>query len=287
MGTFKSLEGISDGDEKQFVPKFTTIEFSISTIVEKLRMVDELSDAEIKDIIFRQYNTILDYDQFLKDLKSREAIQELFKNERFLNNLIYCVEKIKLTEYQVICLNKLAFDFIITYGNTIPNVRNLLTELSLRINTDLVLPLSAIIGIEPAKYLSMVRRSSFDEGLNAGRVNTYLIKAGMDIKEQEIINIYSILFKRISNLFTVTMLSLPENLNQSEMIRYDEMSKALIDILDNMPSEEIMKVLENYASSWSLRGEPKVRFSMQHLHISYGRIANAISVLLDRGTIVP
>lgn len=287
MGTFKSLDGISDGDEIPVVPKFSTIEFSISTIVEKLKKVNMLSDEEIRDIIFRQYNTILDYDNFLKDRKSRETVQELFKNERFLNNLIYCVERIKLNAYQVTCLNKLAFDFIITYGNTNQVVRDLLTELSLRINTDLVLPLSAIIGIEPAKYLSMVRRSSYDEVSIASRVNTYLIKSGLEIKEQEIINIYAILFKRISNLFVVTMLNMPDNLNQSEMVRYDEMSKAILDILDNMPSEEIMKVLSNYASSWSLFGEPKVRFSLQRLHNSYGRITKVVRILLEQGTIVP
>ncbi|MCM1215917.1 MAG: hypothetical protein NC548_15530 [Lachnospiraceae bacterium] len=287
MGTFKSLDGISDGEEIPVVPKFTTIELSISTIVERLKQVNALSDAEIRDIIFRQYNTILDYDNFLKDRKSRETVQELFKNEQFLNNLIYCVERIKLNAYQITCLNVLAFDFIITYGNTNQVVRNLLTELSMRINTDLVLPLSAIIGLEPAKYLSMVRRSSYDEVSIVRRVNTYLIKSGLEIKEQEIINIYAVLFTRISNLFTVTMLEMPDNLNQSEMVRYDEMSKAILDILDNMPSEEIMKVLSNYASSWSLFGEPNVRFSLQCLHNSYGRITKVVRILMEQGTIVP
>lgn len=286
MGTFKSLDYLGSDDERTEFPKFTTIELSISTIVEKLKS-NILSDEELRNIIFRQYSMILDYDLFLKNRKTRESVQELFKNEQFLNNLLYCVGRIQLTEYQVICLNKLAFDYIMTYGNTNPNIRQILIELSLRINTDIVLPLSAIIGVEPAKYIAIVRRSSYDEAVTAGRINTYLIKSGLDLKEQSIIDIYAILFKRVSTLFMVTMLDVPDNLNQLERIRYDEISKAILDILDNMPSVEITKVLSNYASSWQLQGEPKVRFSLQHLHCSYSRITNVVQSLLNEGIAIP
>lgn len=292
MGYFKSLDSAPDGAEnaERHMPKFATVEYTLSTIVDKLHQINSLSDTEIRDIIFRQYKTLLDYDNLLSDNKSREAMQELFKNKRFLTNLVYCAECMQFDTHNITCCNKLAFDYMVFYGdNADPDINILLMELSYRINIKTILPLSAIIGIEPAKYLSMLRFSSFDESKNVKRVNKYIIRSGLNhLREQGIIDVYSRLFERFSILFTETMLTLPEpDYTPEERFRYDEMSKAMIDILDNMPSEEIWKVLENYASTYELKGQPPMRFSMKDLHTSYFRVTNVIRTMLENGIIIP
>lgn len=294
MSIFKSINNPGPQDpwsSKLIMPKFNTVEMSMKTLLDKLRGINSLTDNEVRDIISRQYNTILNYDLFLIGSESREVAQELFINEKFLANLIYCVSNnIQLNEHQVICCNKLTYDYIALHSTSECNqaVRNLLMELSFRVNLKTVLALSPLIGIDNAKYLAMLRRSSFKENKNVRRVNKFLIHSGLELMEQSIINIYGKLFDRVSILFTETMFYLPDNdYTRSEQLRYDEMSKSMIDILDSMPSDQIKQVLVNYSNSFYLKGEPSVRFSMKNLHESYSRIKVVINELSEEGIIVP
>ena len=291
---FKSLNnpGSQDpGSSKLVMPKFNTVELSIKTLLDKLKNVNSLSDNEIRDIICRQYETILNYDLFLVGSESRGIAQELFTNEKFLLNLIYCVSNnIELNDHQIICCNKLAYDYIAFHSTSDCNqtIRNLLMELSFRINLKIVLPLSPLIGIDNAKHLAMLRKSSFKEYKNVQRVNRFIIHSGLEIMEQGIIDIYGKLFNSVSILFAETMFSLPNNdYTKSESLRYDEISKAMIDILDSMPSDQIKQVLSNYCNLFYLKGEPPVRFSMKNIHESYNRIKNVIEELSQEGIIVP
>lgn len=292
MSLFKSLDSVPKSTESSVktIPKFTNVEYTVATFVNKLKEINTLSDKEIQSIIFRQYEMLLDYDLFLVNPESRQVAQQMFMNEKFLTNLIDCVPNLHLNEHQVICCNKLAYDYIAFHkaSECNPTIRALLMELSFRVNLSIVLPLSAIIGLDSAKYLAMLRKSSFKEEKSVARVNRFLIRSGLELREQDMINIYSKLFERVTNLFIVTMFDIPEDdLNNLEYFRYDEMSKSMIDILDNMPSGEIVKVLKSYSNTYFLHGEPPVRFSMMSLHESYGRIKNVINELIEDGIIVP
>lgn len=290
---FDSLKkgvAVSATPPERVFPKFTNVELTINTLVEKLKSIEVLSDNEIKNIIYRQYHTILNYDLFLANEESRIVAQKLFTNERFLNALIICAQDLQLNDHQIICCNKLAYDYIALYPITEKNqtISSLLMELSFRVNFKTVLPLSALIGVDNAKYLAMLRKSSFKEEKNIIRVNRFLIKSGLELKESDMIDIYSKLYTHISSLFITTMFTIAEdNYTKLEFLRYEEMSKALIDILDSMPSAEIKIVLSNYVSSYLLNGEPPIRFSMKNIHESYGRIKQVINNLLEEGIIVP
>ena len=87
---FQSLKGVVENTTppERVVPKFTNVELAISTLVEKLKNVESLTDREITDIIYRQYTTILNYDLFLISPESKTIAQQLFTNERFLNCLV-------------------------------------------------------------------------------------------------------------------------------------------------------------------------------------------------------
>ena len=256
MGLFPIMSeesGVKSPDSKMNKVKetnlFHTIEYEFDTIVSKIRNIDNIDDNHIKDIIKRQHSLILNYDLFLMDSETRKEAQTLFSNKRFLSNLLDIIGLLDISYHEKICLNKLAYDY---YQNDIkdPEVSNLLFQLTTSVNGKDVVVLSGILGMSGAKTLAMIRNSSFKEEKCIHRVNTYIIKCGMNLSTQSIINIYCFLFDRFSTLFNYTMLESapPElSLTPSEMDNYNSISLAIIAILDSMTSNDILTVVRNYA----------------------------------------
>ena len=256
MGLFPIMNeesGVKSPDSKMNKVKetnlFHTIEYEFDTIVAKIRNIDNIDDNHIKDIIKRQHSLILNYDLFLMDSETRKEAQTLFSNKRFLSNLLDIIGLLDISYHEKICLNKLAFDY---YQNDIkdPEVSNLLFQLTKEVNMRDVVVLSGILGMSGAKTLAMIRNSSFKEEKCIHRVNTYIIKCGMNLSTQSIINIYCFLFDRFSTLFNYTMLeSAPSELSltPNELNNYNSISLAIIAILDSMTSNDILAVVRNYA----------------------------------------
>ena len=256
MGLFPIMNeesGVKSPDSKMNKVKetnlFHTIEYEFDTIVAKIRNIDNIDDNHIKDIIKRHHSLILNYDLFLMDSETRKEAQTLFSNKRFLSNLLDIIGLLDISYHEKICLNKLAYDY---YQNDIkdPEVSNLLFQLTTAVNGKDVVVLSGILGMSGAKTLAMIRNSSFKEEKCIHRVNTYIIKCGMNLSTQSIINIYCFLFDRFSTLFNYTMLESapPElSLTPSEMDNYNSISLAIIAILDSMTSNDILTVVRNYA----------------------------------------
>lgn len=256
MGLFPIMNeesGVKSPDSKINKVKetnlFHTIEYEFDTIVSKIKNIDNIDDNHIKDIIKRQHSLILNYDLFLMDSETRKEAQTLFSNKRFLSNLLDIIGLLDISYHEKICLNKLAYDY---YQNDIkdPEVSNLLFQLTTAVNGKDVVVLSGILGMSGAKTLAMIRNSSFKEEKCIHRVNTYIIKCGMNLSTQSIINIYCFLFDRFSTLFNYTMLeSSPSELSltPSELNNYNSISLAIIAILDSMTSNDILTVIRNYA----------------------------------------
>lgn len=256
MGLFPIMNeesGVKSPDSKMNKVKetnlFHTIEYEFDTIVSKIRNIDNIDDNHIKDIIKRQHSLILNYDLFLMDSDTRKEAQTLFSNKRFLSNLLDIIGLLDISYHEKICLNKLAYDY---YQNDIKDqeVSNLLFQLTTAVNGKDVVVLSGILGMSGAKTLAMIRNSSFKEEKCIHRVNTYIIKCGMNLSTQSIINIYCFLFDRFSTLFNYTMLeSAPSELSltPNELNNYNSISLAIITILDSMTSNDILTVIRNYA----------------------------------------
>ena len=256
MGLFPIMNeesGVKSPDSKMNKVKetnlFHTIEYEFDTIVSKIRNIDNIDDNHIKDIIKRQHSLILNYDLFLMDSETRKEAQTLFSNKRFLTNLLDVIGLLDISYHEKICLNKLAYDY---YQNDIkdPEVSNLLFQLTTAVNGRDVVVLSGILGMSGAKTLAMIRNSSFKEEKCIHRVNTYIIKCGMNLSTQSIINIYCFLFDRFSTLFNYTMLeSAPSELSLTpyELDNYNSISLAIIAILDSMTLNDILTVVRNYA----------------------------------------
>ena len=67
---------------------FKSIEYEISNIVSKIDNIDQFDANQIKDIIIRQHNMILNYDLFLINNDNRQKALKLFTNKRFLDCFI-------------------------------------------------------------------------------------------------------------------------------------------------------------------------------------------------------
>lgn len=261
--------------QSNYAPAFYTIEYQLSTIVDKINNIESLNEDEIKNIIYRQHNMILNYDLFLKSHESRITAQRLFTNKRFLQIFLNISGLLQLSNDEIICVNKLAYDYYIIKDKD-PEVSDLLLQISYQLNSSLVLRLSAKIGINGAKVLSMIANSSFKLEKNVHRINTFLIKCNLALSVQDIIDIYSILFNRFSFPFVYIMLEYKtQYMTKEQCLKFDMISVAILEILNSMTTEDMKKILLNYGYMLKLVNTP-VRFALKTAK-QYPRIINAIS----------
>ena len=172
----KSLESSElsrEHSSELMTPIFRSVEYQISTIVEKITNINTLNEEEIKSIIVRQHQTILNYDLFLASDESRGYVQKLFTNKRFLQIFLQVIGFLQLPYDEIVCINKLAYDYYIIPGKD-PEISDLLLQISYQINNILVIRLSGKLGMNGARVLSMIANSSFKEEKNVHRINTFL-----------------------------------------------------------------------------------------------------------------
>lgn len=259
------LDNTTKKDEVINKPIFTSVEYTIDTIVDKIVNIDGLDKDEIKSIIIRQHRLILNYDLFLSSTKTRKYAQRLFSDVKFLEIFYSIIGLLDLSEHEMMCLNKLAYDYYI-----IPEKDNRVSELLLAIcnatNNIEVIKLSSKLSIPNARILSMISRSTFRVEKKIKRINNFLVKCNADLSAQDILDIMFILYDRFTDPIIYTMLeSKPDNLTPEQSVRFDTISSVIITILDSMTSANIKKVLYDYAFLLRLKfnGDVKVRFSMK------------------------
>ena len=268
---FKAKENQPLFDTTPMASPFKTVEYQLSTIVEKIKDIDNLNEEEIKQIIIRQYPTILNYDLFLSVPETRNAALELFTNKRFLVLFFDVVGLLDLSESQKICINKLVYDYY-----SLPEKDNEICELLLSIsyvtNNRLVIRLSAILGVNGARILSMVANSSFRIDKKVHRINTFIIRCGIKLSVQNVVDIYLTIFDRFKDLFINSMLESIEHLSiedqSNDIIRsnFNTISTALYTILDSMVSKDVEQILLNYVYALQiLPSDVKIRFSFKNI----------------------
>lgn len=255
---------------------FNSIEYEISGIIQKIQDIDNIDIAEIRHIITNQHSMILNYDLFLMDADTRHQAQKLFTNKRFLQCFLEVIGTIELSSHEKICINKIAYDYY-TFMEKDEEVSDLLFQITTWVNNLDVLVLSGIIGMNGAKILAMIRHSSFKEDKCVHRVNTFIIRCGINLSVQNIIDIYCRLFDHFTPLFVNSMLETkPTGFTQDQSNRFDAISLALLIILDSMDSINIKKVLTEYAFYLNMiLSKSSVRFSL-HTAANYPRILHIV-----------
>lgn len=285
MELFSSLKkgfdnDISAGFGKDPKPViFHSVEYQIETIVQKINDIDNLNENEIKQIILRQHAMILNYDLFLKSDETRRVAQKLFTNKRFLKLFNDIIGLIDLSQDEIICANKLAYDYYVSPGND-KEISELLLMISYQINSILVIKLSGKLGINGARILSMISNSSFKEEKNIHRVNTFLVRCGVELSIQDVIDIYCILYDRFTRPFVYSMLEVKRSdFDEIQLKNFDTISIALLTIITNMTSQDIKSVMLEYGYTLKLlQPESQLRFSIKKA-TSWTRIVKVIEAL--------
>lgn len=279
----KLFPSIPDADnsaiKEEKAPVFESIEYKISQIVEKIKNIDQLNENEIKHIIVRQHTMILNYDLFLAN--ERKYALELFTNKRFLKILLDIIGTIDLSNHEIVCINKLAYDYYVS-KNKDKEVSDLLMELSYFINNKTAIRLSAIYGIKGGRILAMISKSAFNPDKNINRVNRFIVKSNISLSVKDIIDTYCILYNHFTDPIIYTMLEVrPVGLSTVENDRFTAISKAMMILLNSMTSSDIHKVLSNYIYVLQLSNTNITRFSIKDTAIkgNLDRIANIISQL--------
>lgn len=288
MSLFPIYDSIKKEDEIIENP-FSIVEYKIETIANRINNIDSFTDEEIKDIIIRQHSMILNYDLFLSNEENRKYALSLFTNKRFLNIFYSVIRSISLvsggkstglTDHEIICFNKLAYDYY-NFPEKDNEICNMLYNISTEINFKDINRLACFVGMENAKILSMIRRSSFKEAKNIHRVNNFLVRCNLDLSVQNIIDLYCSIFSdRFGLLFTNTMLeNKPKNLTEIELKKFDNISLAILSIAESLRMEDIKKILYDFYFILNSNSENKyVRFSLNTVN-GYPRIIKAVKEL--------
>jgi hypothetical protein len=257
-------------------PLFHSIEYELSSIVNKITNIDKLDDKEIRDIITRQHKMILDYDLFLKSQETRKQAQILFTNKRFLLNFSNVIKTLNLDRHEIICINKLAYDYYISDNND-QEISDLLYLLTNEVNEKEVMVLSGIIGLNNARILSMIHNSSFNIEDIVHRVNNFIVKCNQDINSDCIVKIFCLFYDRFTYPFIYTMMECkPSNLTAEQNRQFDRISMAILQITNSLTTQDMKKMLCDYAFILNtVKPNTTVRFALKTAS-AYTRILTTI-----------
>ena len=270
MSLFKSLENAPKEEKVLLCPKFTNVDLNIQEVHNILS--NNIDDTELRIAIKNSYHIFLD-DVYLRNEKNRISIIETFTDKRFLKAFIKVLETEQLNDVQKICCNKVAWDYL-SSGNVDAEVKELLLSLSYVVNRPLVNVLTTKLDLIGSKLVALARYSSFNERKNVTRVNNILSKINL-LSEQQIIDVYAILFRSITSVFEAIMFTVPEDNSQ------ENITKAILDILENIPSSEIRLVLLSYFTNIEYLNIKNLRMDIRKLDpVKYPKILYMIDYLV-------
>lgn len=217
----------------------------------------------------------------------------IFSNSNFINGFIRAIGSIPI-DYKIrLACNKLTYDYF-TSDNAVVDIKQKYLHISRVVNRQEINKLMSLgIDENTACNLALCRYSSTIEPTNVKRLNFALYHRDPNIMtEQMIVWIYEKLFDRISPLFYGIMFEVyspqeEQDFGENFMEIYGTVGLACLDILNNMTSENIIKVINSYIEDWEYRGKPAVRFSLRSLSADYSRITRAVEYIMENGKYVP
>ena len=257
----------------------------------QLNSLDTIPDNELFGIIKETYPHILE------EIMSRNDAQyiDAFMKPKFLSAFIQVLSGVQLDLIQRTCCNKLAYDYF-TIKNNDPYIKQMFYSLSKMVNRDII-PNLLSLGIPEnlAVQIALARYSSTKENINVKRVNFIITTSPKEIMTlQTIIWIYEKLFDSFTPIFEGTMFDVYDDeeewVTDDIMEIYSTISLAVLEILNNMPSINIRKVLISYTGDFETLYSKKpdsYRFSMSALSADYERITNVVDALRSEKIFVP
>ena len=258
--------------------KFTNIDFNMNEIAIKLRAVNSYTYDDLVCIVSNSYQTIL-HDIFLKNQEMRDSIIEAFNNITFVKAFIEVMSKVRLTDTQVFCCNKIAWDYM-TFGLN-KAIKDELLQLSNIINRDTINRLSVYLGLRTSEMVALARYSSFRDKRSAQRVNQVLCLTKSVFSVQTLVEVYAILYRTsVTELFQAVMYDTGNS--TCNIQNFDNITFAVFHILNNMPSNEIRSVLYSFAVDYKLNNRSdKLRLDVSDFasRNNFSRVINIIDHL--------
>lgn len=286
-------------DSSSYGDLFTTVEYSIDSFLRKIEK-GELSDIYIQNKILYSGDILTNYDNFVNPA-TREVFQKLWTNVKFLENFLFVASNMNISFdlNSIICINKIAYDYYCPNNTTVKELKdsqvlNLLLAISDSVNRTLITVLTKVMNYDTARFFALVYRSSSKQEECIKRVNDCIIGLGQQFSVDDIIYIYSKMYDdNFGTLFIHTMINckIDENLknNSVGMLNYQNISKAIVDILESMTTRDIEKVLKRYSTYISLTNSQIIRFSLKDLPSTiYPRIVSmCFHLIKDEDVFIP
>jgi hypothetical protein len=159
-----------------------------------------------------------------------------------LYNLVYS-NKITLTATSKINI----FEAMLSYDSDVFSVATQFIALYYPRECNAISNRTSIPQVDVYKILAGMY-SSFDPNVSISRVNTAILNC-KEISVQEIVNIYEVLFDRISVLFINTLIDTSIIKPDTNPSKVKDILLAIFTIVENMPKDKISKVLAHYSMS--------------------------------------
>lgn len=218
---------------------------------------------------------------------------DIFTNHKFINGFIRAIGSIPI-EYKIrLACNKITYDYF-TSDNAIPDIKQKYLHVSRLVNRPEIGKLVSLgLDENTASNLAFCRYSSPNERTNVKRLNFVMYNKDPNIMtEQNIVWIYEKLFDQVSHLFYGIMFEVystqqANDFGENFMEIYGTVSLAVLDILNNMTSENMKRVLIGYYEEWEFQGKPPVRFSLRSLSGDYSHISRVVDMLDSMGKRLP
>ena len=291
MENFFDLSNARKEDTVTFFPKWQETDVTLASVNKKVSESDTFGDKELEDLVRSSHKIFLDK-EYVCNRAYRQEVIDAFGNARFLRTLINIMGSESNISYdeRVVC-NKITWDYKCQKEQS-QEIRELLLELSDTVNKSIVHLLTAVVPFNSASLLALARYSSFDFKKDIDRVNLILEKYTDNLSVQNIVDIYSYLYRNdsFSRVFgTIMFETNVEGYGVDELERHGRISIAILDILEHgMSSQGITVVLRNYANLCSFYPNLPKRFSMwSNSRADYPRIYAVLDGLKARGIEIP
>lgn len=284
--------------EKQPVPTYVDVDIekqfmtNIYILFESMRQINTYTDEQVKELVLSSYIPLLEL-----TLRTNEnpyyskGILSIFSNERYINMLINVLNTNRLDFNHRVYLNHILYDYKTFKGKPSNSlITKLHNELANVANFDVVPKLlGAGLGKHLVTDVAVAKFSTFDPYIAVKRVNLVLFNSKKELSLQDIVNVYQYLFNTgVANLFAGVMFDVysDSDLNNAEEYQRDiyyNMSLAVLELVNTMPTPAITTIISTY--SMSAQNMP-IRFSLR-LSDDYYRINQVINTLTSQGIYVP
>lgn len=262
-------------DSSPYGDLFNSVEYSFDSFLKKIEK-GELTDVYIQNKILYSGDILTNYDNFITS-DTREVFQKLWTNKRFLENFLFVASNMNISFElnSVICINKIVYDYYCSENSTKKKEKDsyilqLLLCIAATINKVLITLLTKVMDHKTAEFFALVYRSSFKQEECIKRVNDSIVGIGREFSVEDIIYIYSKMYDdNFGSLFihTMTNCMITNDMKSNSIImsNYNNISKAIVDILESMTTRDIEKVLRRYSTYISLTNSQIIRFSLTDL----------------------